>query len=456
MVDSTLAKNVEVTVFGSIPGQKSVTFSNWQILDGLSVTWGRDTLLDAPAMRSAKFTLTGIPQSMLTRFLNSQVYISTAINRVKVPLFRGLIDTVTLEPESSGKFRVGIQAIQQKELVTPEFVTYGDVTSVHDFAKKLKSTWDSQLATTKYFAGTVDFSEVFRYPDIDFHNFKYVKDTGKWHTDSKLYAQGDFHTMVQALGKSYPGSYATAPADLSQVGITTFSAELPTGMPTFSVDSTKQAYVDSRALTVDLQAVPNGIVFTRDMEEWETLLRGHEFRTLVGGLSIDVGRRLFADSAAVLTTYPLGDWGQEQLENMRRANSLLQVHGGVHGRSGPALQQRFEDFLKLIQGQVFGPREITLTDKHGAIRPAVWQTWEAPQLLQFVGGDVANAIYPFSGRWRAIGGELTIKHSESTHRLHVVAIQGREYGAVMDTWNSQRAGVLTWEASAPLAWKDTH
>ncbi|WP_306593902.1 hypothetical protein [Corynebacterium striatum] len=447
---SELARGVELLLY-SYDMTSYRVFRNDDVLDGLTISWGRETLLDAPAPRSAKFTMTGMSTSLAESFVRRTVEIRSSAAGKSVPLFRGLIDRIKVTREDTGTLRVEVEAVQQKELRTSRLEIFFTSRSIHAAAdslgKSLKNLSDKHSINAAF--NTAQFK---RYPDVDFTHYDTSRnDQGEIrHT---LSATGIAYEVVDAFGQVYPGSYLTAPPDWAELAPTTFSAEYPKGMPTIDIDSTRQAYTDELSLSADLQTRPMGIVFDGAQNAILSSSK-KEFRvpSTERGIHIYDGSLVFDDAFGVVTAFPREFYTQYGLMVNRYLDTFIKVHSGVPGSSPSLRQSLYQGFFDLIEGQQTGPRQVTITDKHGAISSTVWQTWEAPYLVQFRGGDFANSIMPYPGRWRPIGGEMTIKNGESTHRLTIVAISGAEYGTTLDTWNSPSADALTWEKAGTRTW----
>lgn len=443
---SELARGIEMYLYSDDMASSRV-FRKDDILDGLTISWGRETLLDAPAPRSATFTMTGMSADLAKSFVRRTVEIRSTATGSHVPLFRGLIDRVKLTREDAGTLRVEAEAVQQKELRTSRWETLFTSASIHAAADRLGESL-KKLGYTHSINAQFKTDQFKRYPDVDFTHY----DNGKLRT--ALSATGIAYEVVDAFGQVYPGSYLTAPPDWAELAPTTFSAEYPKGMPTIDIDSDRQAYTDELSLNADLQTRPMGIVF--DGSQSALLSQNQEFRvpSKEHGIHLYDGSLMFEGSFGVVTAFPRDFFQQYGLIVNRYLDTFITVHSGVPGSSTSLRQSLYQGFFDLIEGQETGPRQVTITDKHGAISKTIWQTWEAPYLVQFRGGDFANSILPYPGRWRPIGGEMTIKNGESTHRLTIVAISGAEYGTTLDTWNSPTADALTWEKAGTRTWSN--
>ena len=447
---SELASGIELYLYSDdMTGSR--LFRKDDVLDGVTISWGRETLLDAPAPRSAKFTMTGMSASLAKSFVRRTVEIRSTAAGKSVSLFRGLIDRVKLIREDAGTLRVEAEAVQQKELHTSRWETFFTSRSIHAAADRLGESL-KKLSVTHSIHAQFNTAQFKRYPDVDFTHYDTSRNE-KGEISTTLSATGIAYEVVDAFGQVYPGAYLTAPPDWAELAPTTFSAEYPKGMPTIDIDSTKQAYIDELSLSADLQTRPMGIVF--DGEQNAILSSSKkEFRvpSEERGIHLYDGSLVFGDAFGVVTAFPREFFQQYGLIVNRYLDTFIKVHSGVPGSSPSLRQSLYQGFFDLIEGQETGPRQVTITDKHGAISSHVWQTWEAPYLVQFRGGDFANSILPYPGRWRPIGGEMTIKNGESTHRLTIVAISGAEYGTALDTWDSPSADALTWEKAGTRTW----
>ncbi|OFT50501.1 hypothetical protein HMPREF3153_09760 [Corynebacterium sp. HMSC06C06] len=356
MVDK-FAQSIRLDINGT-----KYPFTPSDIVDGLKLTWGRDSLFEDPKKRSLSATLI-VDYAAAVEMTNGSGHILGARVRVlkgSTLLFRGSIDTIEVAPVGGDQVRLDLHSV--------ESTTWN---------YELSKTFNTRAATAKLLQASIDIQTGL--PDVE------IIDAVDPATKFIQPEQSIAVTVLQAynaLVESRPLARAIWLPDLSQVWPSYYNRN--------------GAWVDAR-FTADQVAVEGWELYFEQNPLWVEFYTGGTFgeETMIKKFPVP------GDAASAGTLQITNEWGVKAYKDWE-----------VNGAKA------------VLAAQQTAPRKFTIAAEN--VSDEWMQPWETSRRFVIDRDTITGTNFyqrwerEHGGRYVPIGGTITVKHGRSTHEMTCV------------------------------------